>query len=161
MENNVLNSQVIKESIRPMWFYRRIIPAQLVEPIPFLLDNGYYYDIIEIRAKWPQHEAVPVTTSPEIFISIYDSGRGNRRTAVPIPLRLISSPGNQGVLFNAAFMTAAQGPRNQSRLYVIHPLRGNMYIEIEGQNLIPSPPFIDLVVCGSYVKGDIEGKVWK
>jgi hypothetical protein len=76
---------------------------------------------------------------------------------VPIPFRLFTTPGAEGVQVNAANQLTATGPKNAKLLNKVFPCRDNLEIYITGQNPIGNPPFIDMVLIGYLIPA--TGKV--
>ena len=84
-------------------FYRRVQILHPQEWVSFPLDYGFNFLLGELRAKWPDRDAVPPTlTYPQPLIEIVEIVRTRPHQARPYPLRLTATPGEPGVLVAAA-----------------------------------------------------------
>lgn len=146
-----------KDLQRPGFIYRRVAFATFREPVVITIDPDWLYVLRFIRAKWGQHDSAlpPVSFSPDLSLELF-ADNFNHRQNTPIPLELISTPGNSGVVWVAA-LTSAAAPRYDVVLDDVYSARGSLTAYITGQNVAGAlPPFLDICFCGYYIRSGIK-----
>ena len=155
-------------------FYKRVQVAHAHEYVTFPLDYGFNFLLGELRAKWPDRDAVPPTmTYPQPLIEIVEVVRTRPHQARPYPLRLATTPAESGVLVTAAPLPVdataynvnmtATPPKLTPALNYYFASGSVVQIRLSGQQFIAGvwrPEYVDLVLNGVYIP-DEALDVWK
>lgn len=144
----------------PLFIYRRIALASARPPFFFAIDPGYWFWLRSLRAKWPEVDAAGVTFAPELNIEIIESSVHRVHQNTPVSIRLLCSPGSQGVQINAGGKMTATPVTGQKMLNEMRPFRDNITFYVSGQNTTPFPAFVDIVAIG-YMIPDKRSIAWK
>lgn len=133
----------------PYLIYQRVnLIANAPGKFYFPIEPGYWYWLRQIRCKWNEVDAAGVVYNPGMFIEMRGSSRHRTYQDAPIPLRLISSPGGNGVNQVLPNLMTATGPASFKMIDEILPQRDNIEIYLTGHNVTPFPAFIDVLLVG-------------
>jgi len=150
----------VQRDSQPFYIYKRVMLTSPTGYFFHAIDYGFWYLLRRIHATFPELDPAGAVTYPQLEMYMVEKGSNKIPQNVPIPFRLFSTPGAEGVQVNAASQLKATGPKNAKLLNLVFPCRDNLEIYISGQNPIGNPPFIDIALIGYLVPAK-EKAMWQ
>ncbi len=148
--------------VQPYFIYQRVSLAGAKGVFLFPIDYGFWFWLRSITTKHPEIDAAAANFAPELAIEIRESGSQHNPQDInfPPPPRLFTTPGSNGVQINAVGRMTATAPKNVKSINSVHIHRDNIEMYITGQNAIPFPTVIDVLLQG-YLIPFTDLAMWK
>lgn len=162
MLTQTLDIDYLKQQV-PAWFFRRLTSNSINKYIDFLIpiDWGYGYLLRSIKSKWRDVAGAGEPNSGHLDIKFIKTTRARELQNDYYPVRLISTPGENGVNFVAApnpvdndifsKCFAATPVKNVLILNYYYQYRETMYIKLLIGGLIEQDNYVDILLDGYYI----------
>lgn len=135
------------EKRQPYFIYRRVTLNAGTEYFIEKIEQGFYYLLREIVVAYPELDVAGVVFGPELSFRMVQKAQDIYPQDVPIPFRLVSTPGNDGIQITAGGQLTATPVKANKILNIVYPEKDSIEIKITGQNGT-NPEIIDIMLNG-------------
>jgi len=142
----IMQTQTI-EKRQPFFIYRRITLNAGTEYFIEKIEQGFYYLLREIVVAYPELDVAGAVFGPELSFEMVQKAQDIFPQDEPIPFRLVSTPGNDGIQITAGGQLTATPVKSCKTLNVMYPEKDVITIKITGQNGV-NPAIIDIMLNG-------------